>query len=80
MRLLKLNDGGSFSLETFSAATFPPYAILSHTWGSDHEEVTFKDIADGTGSNKPGYHKLCFCANQAKADGLHYFWVDTCCI
>src|SRR5438045_1695554 len=80
MRLLKLNDGGSFSLETFSAATFPPYAILSHTWGSDNEEVTFKNLVDGTGSNKAGYQKLRFCGSQAKDDGLHYFWADTCCI
>ena len=80
MRLLKLDNDSSFSLDTFLGSTIPSYAILSHTWGSDHEEVTFKDIADGTGSNKSGYQKLCFCANQAKADGLHYFWVDTCCI
>jgi hypothetical protein len=24
--------------------------------------------------------KLHFCAHQAAKDGLHYFWVDTCCI
>jgi hypothetical protein len=80
MRLLKLNDDGSFSLDTFSGHTVPPYAILSHTWGSDNEEVTFKDIKDGSSSNKLGYQKLSFCGNQAKADGLHYFWIDTCCI
>jgi hypothetical protein len=80
MRLLKLTDDGSFSLDTFVGSTIPPYAVLSHTWGSNNEEVTFKDIADSSGSNKAGYQKLCFCGNQAKADGLHYFWVDTCCI
>jgi hypothetical protein len=80
MRLLKLDDDGNVVLDTFSGSTIPPYAILSHTWGSDNEEPTFKDIADGTGSNRAGYQKLYFCGNQAKADGLHYFWVDTCCI
>jgi hypothetical protein len=80
MRLLMANDDGTFSLHTFSEPTIPPYAILSHTWGSDKEEVTFKDIAGGTGSNKIGYQKLCFCRDQAKADSLGYFWVDTCCI
>jgi hypothetical protein len=80
MRLLKLNDDGSFGLDTFFGRTVPPYAILSHTWGSDNEEVTFKDIADSGFSNKLGYQKLCFCGNQAEADGLHYFWIDTCCI
>ena len=79
IRLLKANDG-TFSLDTFSEPTIPPYAILSHTWGSDSEEVTFKDIADRTGSDKAGYQKLRFCENQAKAHGLRHFWVDTCCI
>ncbi|KAF2189111.1 HET-domain-containing protein [Zopfia rhizophila CBS 207.26] len=79
MRLLKLNNNGGFSLDTFKT-TIPPYAILSHTWGSDSDEVTFKDVVDGTGKNKAGYQKLVFCGGQAKSDGLSYFWVDTCCI
>jgi hypothetical protein len=29
---------------------------------------------------KRGFQKLQFCGNRAKADGLHHFWVDTCCI
>lgn len=58
----------------------PPYAILSHTWGRDGEEVTFKDLEDGTRKDKFGYEKLRFCGRQAKKDGLNYFWVDTCCI
>lgn len=24
--------------------------------------------------------KIRFCSTQAAADGLQYFWVDTCCI
>ena len=80
MRLLKFNCHGGFSLETFSENAIPSYAILSHTWGRDDEEITFEDLIDGTGGNKEGYQKLQFCGNQAKADGLHYFWVDTCCI
>ncbi|KAF1814208.1 HET-domain-containing protein, partial [Eremomyces bilateralis CBS 781.70] len=79
MRLLKLDGNGGFSLETFQT-TIHPYAILSHTWGSDSDEVTFKDITDGAGKQKVGYQKLVFCGGQAKADGLSYFWVDTCCI
>jgi len=84
MRLLKIdngNDDGRFSLEWFRKDEIPPYAILSHTWGTrQDEEVTHQDIVDGTGRNKPGFQKLTFCGNQAKADGLYYFWVDTCCI
>src|ERR1700760_983622 len=80
MRLLTLNGRGGFDQQTFSGAIVPPYAILSHTWGRDDEEVTFKNLVDGTGGNKKGYQKLQFCGNQAKADDLHYFWIDTCCI
>jgi hypothetical protein len=57
-----------------------PYAILSHTWGADKEEVTFEDVAKKTGKDKPGYKKIQLCGQQAKRDGLQYFWVDTCCI
>jgi hypothetical protein len=81
MRLLKIEDDGRCSLEWFPKDKVPLYAILSHTWGTgQNDEVTYKDIINGTGSNKPGFQKLTFCGNQAKADGLHYFWVDTCCI
>ena len=81
MRLLKLNDDESFSLIWFSKDKIPPYAILSHTWGrGEDDEVTFKDITDGTGTDKRGFEKLRFCDRQAKIDDLHYFWVDTCCI
>jgi Heterokaryon incompatibility protein (HET) len=81
MRLLWIDNNGRFRLEWFSKNNIPPYAILSHTWGrGKDDEVTFKDIIDGTGSNKPGFQKLTFCGNQAKSDGLDHFWVDTCCI
>src|SRR6266487_53407 len=81
MRLLKIDNYGRFSLVWFRKDEIPPYAILSHTWGTgQNDEVTHQDIVDGTGRNKPGFQKLTFCGNQAKADGLHYFWVDTCCI
>ncbi|RYO34681.1 hypothetical protein AA0111_g3695 [Alternaria arborescens] len=61
-----------------------PYAILSHTWGG--QEATFKDlrhysnIEEVDAKVKEGYQKIFFCAQQAKRDGLEYFWVDTCCI
>jgi hypothetical protein len=81
MRLLKIRDDGGFGLECFSKHEIPPYAILSHTWGKGKDdEVTYKDMIDGSRINKPGFEKLTFCGNQAKADGLQHFWVDTCCI
>jgi ankyrin repeat protein len=80
MRLLKLQDDNELSLVEFFSNDTPPYAILSHTWGADHEEVTYKDVVDGTGKSKAGYNKIRFCGKQATKHGLHYFWVDTCCI
>ena len=62
MRLLKRNNTGEFSLtkDLVSDDMIPRYAILSHTWGVDTEEVSFKDMIDGTGMRKPGYEKIRF--------------------
>lgn len=59
-----------------------PYAIVSHRWGDESEEVLFTDIgeqarAEGKGK---GYHKLLGSCAQAMQDGLNYVWLDTCCI
>jgi NACHT domain/Heterokaryon incompatibility protein (HET) len=80
MRLLEWKSDGDFSLTKDLIHDIPPYAILSHTWGADTEEVTFKDLTDGTGKSKAGYNKIRFCGEQARCDGLQYIWVDTCCI
>jgi NACHT domain/Heterokaryon incompatibility protein (HET) len=82
MRLLQRSNTEelSFSRNFVGKDTIPPYAILSHTWGADAEEVTFEDLTKGTGKDKPGYEKIRFCGEQAKQDDLEYFWVDTCCI
>ncbi|KAK5069395.1 hypothetical protein LTR51_008645 [Lithohypha guttulata] len=84
MRLLKREKSGwltstyTFSLTEFKPRNIPEYAIFSHRWGPD--EVTYKDIENGTATTKAGYKKLEFCGEQATRDGLLYFWVDTCCI
>ncbi|KAI9775933.1 MAG: hypothetical protein M1839_000722 [Geoglossum umbratile] len=80
MRLLRLEDDSEFSLVEFVGKNIPSYAVLSHTWGSDDEEVTFNDLANGAGKSKTGYRKIRFCAKQAANDGLQFFWIDTCCI
>jgi hypothetical protein len=73
MRLLKSIDGGEFSLTEDLHDNIPDYAILSHTWGADTEEVTLQDLMNGTGGDKSGYKKICFCGEQARRDGLQYF-------
>ncbi|UPX11081.1 uncharacterized protein EKO05_0001705 [Ascochyta rabiei] len=96
MRLLETIDGHTFNLtkDYPNDDAVPAYAILSHTWGD--QEVTFDDLVNDNKngysriraslrrlrphSRKVGYDKIRFCAQQAKRDGLRYFWVDTCCI
>jgi hypothetical protein len=80
MRLLRCTDTGEFSLTQFHDEAIPPYAILSHTWGAETEEVSYEDFTNGTGKDKPGYEKIRFCGKQIALDNLEYFWIDTCCI
>ncbi|KIW78089.1 hypothetical protein Z517_07922 [Fonsecaea pedrosoi CBS 271.37] len=80
MRLLQCDKSGKFILTKDLVKDIPPFAILSHTWGADTEEVTYRDIVEGNGETKAGYDKIRFCGERAKRDGLEYFWVDTCCI
>jgi hypothetical protein len=81
MRLLQISPDGGFRLtEDLAENEKLQYAILSHTWGEDGDEVTFDDLTKGNGENKMGYAKISFCAQQALSDGIHYIWVDTCCI
>src|SRR6266536_1591235 len=80
MRLLELKGNDEFSLTKDIVSNTPPYAILSHTWGDDDEEVSFEDLTKGSGKTKAGYRKILFCGEQAARDSLQYFWVDTCCI
>jgi len=81
MRLLQYDANGKIILtEPFLPGRAPPYAILSHTWGSPDDEVTLQDLYNGTGRDKEGYKKIRFCVEEAKAAGWNYSWVDTCCI
>lgn len=79
MRLLQINDAGDLSL-TDPLDVVPPYAILSHTWGKDCDELKLQDVVKGDYKTNEGYGKVSFCGLQAKKDGLDHFWVDTCCI
>ncbi|KAI1577402.1 vegetative incompatibility protein HET-E-1 [Pyrenophora tritici-repentis] len=86
MRLLYTASNGTlrWTKDIIHSEEIPPYAILSHTWGE--QEVVFDDLKDLDNAvdvdtqRKEGYRKIRFCAQQAKRDGLVYFWVDTCCI
>ncbi|RYP23458.1 hypothetical protein DL767_008815 [Monosporascus sp. MG133] len=78
MRLINVKTS---KLEEFLDYKTPPYAILSHTWGDDREELTFRDVEEGR-IDKPGVGSVKFqgSCRQAEKDGLGYVWIDTCCI
>ncbi|KAI0137963.1 HET-domain-containing protein [Hypoxylon sp. NC0597] len=65
-------------LEEYNGESIPPYAILSHTW-CEHE-VTLQDLSKPNHKGYQGYSKIEGCCQQAAKDGLHYVWIDTCCI
>jgi hypothetical protein len=62
MRLLQVDENGEFSLTDDLVGNIPPYAILSHTWAEDHEEVNFRDLTIGPSvvwcSSTRAFHEL----------------------
>lgn len=80
MYLLRLGTRGELSLSKHEYDNVPPYAILSHTWGAEDDELTFDDIKGGSGKDKAGYQKVLFCGRRAQEEDLSIFWVDSCCI
>jgi hypothetical protein len=79
MRLLQRLPSGIYKLADFDDDHPPLYAILSHTW-KEGQEVSYQELIAGAGRDKNGFEKIRFCGERAEADGLQYFWVDTCCI
>ncbi|KAK8851011.1 HET domain protein [Apiospora arundinis] len=67
-------------------APVPEYAILSHTWISPQEEITYQDFQQrkrdiDTGIYKQkGWAKLRQYCDRAARDGWEWAWMDTCCI
>jgi hypothetical protein len=77
-----LLDVSTFQLHDFLGPTVPPYAILSHTWGPEEEEVSFSDLRENLSDarTKRGFDKIEGSCVQARNRGLRYIWIDTCCI
>ena len=81
-----LIDTTTIELKNFRDSERPEYAILSHTWGSDEDEVTFREMSQPESSRtrelttKKGYSKILHTCRLAKTRGWGYAWVDTCSI
>jgi hypothetical protein len=41
------------------------YAIFSHMWEADNQEVTYTDLINSVGGNKVGFQKIPFCRCKA---------------
>jgi hypothetical protein len=79
-RVLKFDNTGRLSLTEDLNNDIPPYVIISHTWGRDEDKVTFDNLRLSSDKSKAGYNKIRFYSDQARKEGLEYFWLDTCCI
>src|SRR5882757_9445654 len=77
---MRLINTKTLQLEEFFGDQIPEYAILSHTWGTPKDEVSFKDIDSNILSHKAGYQKIRYLCEQATKDQLSWAWSDTCCI
>ncbi|KAK5729482.1 hypothetical protein LTR17_011902 [Elasticomyces elasticus] len=76
MRLLYLEDDGSVKLtRNYAEEEVPDYAVLSHTWLAEEDEVTYQDLKKGHGAQKVhSYAKIRLCGELAAKEGLQYFW------
>jgi len=48
--------------------------------GSAYRRGQLQRYDEWYAKSKSGYDKIRFCGEQARHDGLQYFWIDTCCI
>ncbi|KAK0631537.1 heterokaryon incompatibility protein-domain-containing protein [Immersiella caudata] len=80
MRLLNTKNVPELKEFIGDDSSFPPYAILSHTW-EDEQEVTFEVLGDPLLRElKRGFRKIQKTCSLAAQDGYDWAWVDTCCI
>jgi Heterokaryon incompatibility protein (HET) len=76
---MRLLDVETMALRSFEGDVVPENAILSHTWRDD--EALLEDLRGiSRASKKAGFAKIKMYCDQAREDGLGYFWVDTFCI
>jgi hypothetical protein len=73
MRLLNTRD---LKLHEFMGDFDEPYAILSHTWGS--EECTLQHmLTPAVAESRAGFRKIKDCCKLARQNGFEWAWVDT---
>jgi hypothetical protein len=57
------------------------YAIFSHRWGREEDEVTYQDLCSSEDvSHKAGFRKIEESCKIVVLEDCRYGWVDTSCI
>lgn len=59
------------------------YAILSHTWRENGDEITYDDLLQKDRNAvvaRSAWDKVNYTSKQARQDDLEFFWIDSCCI
>lgn len=85
MRLLRTDDYKLVEANDLPTP-FPEYAILSHTWISPKDEITYQDFKQRKADiendifKQKGWAKLREYCDRAAKDGWDWAWMDTCCI
>ena len=75
---MRLIDAHTHQLVEFFDADIPPYAILSHKWGSADDELSYSDYVKDRKRNTAGRRKIDdFCRVAAELN-YGWVWVDTC--
>jgi hypothetical protein len=64
MRVLRLEGSGEGKFEEFHGENIPPYAILSHTWEADEQELDISDMRSGAGKAKSDTTSLSFVGGK----------------
>jgi Heterokaryon incompatibility protein (HET) len=78
---MRLLDVKTKKLHTFYAGNIPDYAILSHTWGKEDDEVSFAQIQFPEKCvDILGFKKIEGLCEQAARDQIAWAWIDTCAI
>ncbi|KAJ8064154.1 hypothetical protein OCU04_006507 [Sclerotinia nivalis] len=79
---MRLINAKTLELGEFFGDSIPSYAILSHTWGLQKDEVSLQDwqFRKEEAFEKPGFFKINAICEEALLNNLGYAWIDTMCI
>ena len=75
---MRLINARTHELVEFFDADIPPYAILSHKWGSADDELSYSDYVNGHKRGKAGWKKIEDFCRVASELSYGWVWVDTC--